>query len=96
MSDDAEFSKSGWRFVALFRFEQTNQDGKKVFFNFQEVPASTSKKILSIFRQHSDLIEFYDEPEPNKPASHCLQKPGFESVIPAIDISIWARFLKAV
>lgn len=69
MSDDAEFSESGWRFVALFRFEQTNKDGKKVFFNFQAVPSSTSKEILSIFRQHSDLIEFYDEPEPNKPAN---------------------------
>lgn len=69
MSDDAEFSESGWRFVALLRFEQTNKDGKKVFFNFQAVPSSTSKEILSIFRQHSDLIEFYDEPEPNKPAN---------------------------
>ena len=69
MPDDAEFSKSGWRFVALFRFEQTNKDGKKVFFNFQAVPSSTSKEILSIFRQHSDLTEFYDEPEPNKPAN---------------------------
>ncbi len=69
MSDGAEYSKSGWRFVALFRFEQENKDGKKVFFNFQEVPSSTSKEILSIFRQHSDLIEFYDESEPNKPAN---------------------------
>lgn len=32
------------------------------------MPSSTSKEILSIFRQHSDLIEFYDEPVPNKPA----------------------------
>jgi len=54
VSDGAEYSKSGWRFVALFRFEQTNKDGKKVFFNFQAVPSSTSKEILSIFRQHSD------------------------------------------
>jgi len=69
VSDGAEYSKSGWRFVALFRFEQENKDGKKVFFNFQEVPSSTSKEILSIFRQHSDLIEFYDESEPNKPAN---------------------------
>ena len=70
MSDAAEFSRSGWRFVALFRFEQTNKDGKKVFFNFQEVPSSTSKEILSIFRQHSDRIELFNEPEPNKPADN--------------------------
>jgi len=68
-SDDSEYSRSGWRFVALCRFEQKNKDGKKISFNFQEVPSSTSKEILSIFRQHSDLIEFHDEPEPNKPAN---------------------------
>lgn len=67
MSNELGYPKSGWRFVACLRFEQTKKDGRKCFINRQDLPASSIESIISTLKHYLPGTEFHDEAKPNAP-----------------------------